>query len=417
VVHPERIARTIGEALPEMTEFLQQMIRIPTVNPPGECYADFAAVLAARYRSLGYDVTCLPAEGHPDHTAQHPRINVLARKNGAGGGPCVHFNGHSDVVPAGSGWTRDPFGGVIEDGRLYGRGASDMKAGLAASLYAVEALRRCGIALPGAVEQSATVDEESGGFAGVAWLAERGYLSRERQQHVIITEPHGADRICLGHRGVWWFDVVMHGHIAHGSMPFLGVNAVDRMNQFLSAVNTRLRPRIEARATAMPVAPEQARHATLNINSISAGQPPELRQTPCVPDRCTVIFDRRFLPEEDLAEVRREFLDLLAELGLPHELRERMTVMPTCTPADAPVARALQVAIREVTGREPAFIASPGTYDQKHFTRLARIADCVSYGPGILDQAHQPDEYVTLQDLATSAQVMALATLRLMEVI
>ena len=210
----DQVLARVTELLPEMVEFLQELIRIPTVNPPGECYADFAEGTAARYRKLGYQVETITAEGHPDHTARHPRINVLARMEGGAPHPCVHFNGHMDVVPVGSGWIREPFGGEVRDGKVYGRGASDMKAGIAASLYAIEALRRAGIRLPGTVEQSATVDEESGGFTGVAYLAEHGYLHAGRQDHVIITEPHGPDRVCLGHRGVYWFDVIIHGHIA-----------------------------------------------------------------------------------------------------------------------------------------------------------------------------------------------------------
>lgn len=412
----DRVLRRVTEIMPEMVEFLQAITRLPTINPPGECYADFAETCGRQYKELGYRVERIVAVGHPDHTAKHPRINLLARRDGTSHGPCVHFNGHLDVVPAGGGWTREAFGGAVEGDRLYGRGTSDMKAGIAASLFAMEALRRAGVELPGAVEQSATVDEESGGFAGVAYLAEHGHLNPARQQHVIITEPHGPGRVCLGHRGVWWFEVTMRGQIAHGSMPFNGVNAIDRMNTFLTAVNDRLRPALAARMTAMPVEPPQARRPTLNINSIAAGQAIDVRQTPCVPDRCTAIFDRRFLMEEELVEVQREFTDLLAELGYPHELRDRMVVMPTCTPQDSPVSHAVAESIAEVCGRPAQFMASPGTYDQKHFVRLAKITDCISYGPGILEMAHQPDEYVSLQDLETSAQVMALAVLRLMEV-
>lgn len=411
----EEVLRQCDAVAPEMASFLQTITRIPTVNPPGECYADFADVCGREYAMLGYRVERIVAEGHEDHTAKYPRINLLARMDGtSSGAPCVHFNGHLDVVPVGDGWTKDPFGGEIANGRLYGRGTSDMKAGIAASLYAIEALRRAGAKLPGAVEQSATVDEESGGFAGVAYLAQHGHLNPTRQQHVIITEPHGPDRICLGHRGVWWFDVVMKGHIAHGSMPFNGINAVDRMTTFLSAVTERLRPKLAARVTEMPCEPKGARHATLNINSIFAGQPIDQRQSPCVPDRCTVIFDRRFLPEEDLAEVQREFKDLLAELGLPHEMRDRMIVHPTFTPSDSPVSSAVAGAIQQVCHTPATFMASPGTYDQKHFVRIAKVTDCISYGPGVLEMAHQPDEYVSLDDLNTSAKVMALATLRLM---
>lgn len=411
----DRLLRQCEALAPEMAEFLQVITRIPTINPPGEHYAEFAEVCGRQYEAFGYRVERITADGHEDHTPQHPRINLLARMDGSGAGaPCVHFNGHLDVVPVGDGWTRDPFGGEIVNGRLYGRGTSDMKAGIAASLFAVEALRRAGVQLPGAVEQSATVDEESGGFAGVAYLAQHGYLNPERQQHVIITEPHGPDRICLGHRGVWWFDVVMKGHIAHGSMPFNGINAVDRMTQFLTAVTERLRPKMAARMTEMPVEPAGARRPTLNINSIFAGQSLDQRQSPCVPDRCTVVFDRRFLMEEALADVQREFTELLAELGLPHEIRDRMIVHPTFTPSDSPVSSAVAASIQQVIGRGPTFMASPGTYDQKHFVRIARVTDCISYGPGVLDMAHQPDEYVDLADLNTSAKVMALSTLRLM---
>ncbi len=412
----DEIFQQVSSLVPEMAEFLQTIVRVPTVNPPGECYADFAEAAEPYYRRLGYDVRRVIAEGHPDHTAKDPRINLIARMEGAThGAPCVHFNGHLDVVPAGGDWTRDPFGGEIADGKLYGRGTSDMKAGLAASLYAVEALRRAGLKLPGAVEQSATVDEESGGFAGVAYLAQHGHINAKRQQHVIITEPHGPDRVCLGHRGVWWFDVVMHGHIAHGSMPFQGVNAIDKMSAFLEIVAKELRPKLAARLTTMPVAPEGARHATLNVNSIAAGQAIDQRQTPCVPDRCTAVFDRRYLPEENLAEVRCEFMELLDRFGCAHEIRDRMIVEPTVTPKDSLVARAVAQSIEQVSGRRATFVASPGTYDQKHFVRIAGINDCISYGPGILEMAHQPDEYVSLEDMETSAKVMALATLRLME--
>ena len=167
----------------------------------------------------------------------------------------MHLNGHFDVVPAGEGWTLDPFGGEVVDGRIYGRGSCDMKAGIAAALFAVEAIRRAGIELNGTVEISGTVDEESGGFAGVAWLAEQGRLSAARTDYVIIPEPLYVDRICIGHRGVYWFEVQTRGRIAHGSMPFLGVNAIEHMGVVLDRIQRELQPRLAARTTAVPVVP------------------------------------------------------------------------------------------------------------------------------------------------------------------
>ena len=140
----------------------------------------------------------------PEHTPRHPRLNVIGSRRG-GPGPVVHLNGHFDVVPAGAGWTMDPFAGVVRDGRIYGRGVCDMKAGIAAALFAAEAIERAGIELPGAVEISGTVDEESGGFAGMAYLAEQGRIARGRTDYVNIPEPLNVDRICICHRGLYWF--------------------------------------------------------------------------------------------------------------------------------------------------------------------------------------------------------------------
>jgi succinyl-diaminopimelate desuccinylase len=397
-----------------MVALVQELVRIPTVNPPGDNYEACARLLGERYRAMGYRVEYVLAEDHPDHSARYPRMNVLARLEGASARPCVHFNGHIDVVPAGNGWTVDPFGGVVRDGKVYGRGTSDMKAGMVASLFAVEALRREGIRLGGAVEQSGTVDEESGGFAGALYLSERGYFAKDKQDHVIITEPLDPDRVCLGHRGVYWFDVITRGHQAHGSMPFLGENAIDRMSDVIQAFASQLRPKLATRVTELPVVPEGARHATLNLNSIAGGQSPEDNQSPCVPDRCTAIFDRRFLPEEKLEDVRAEIDDVLKATGLSYELRDRMIVHPTSTRRDAPLVRGVGDAIEAVYGRAAQIVASPGTYDQKHVTRAGGIEQAIAYGPGRLTLAHQPDEHVAIADLENAAKVMALATMTLL---
>jgi succinyl-diaminopimelate desuccinylase len=154
----------------------------------------------------------------------------------------VHFNSHIDVVEAGIGWTFDPFGAEIQDGKIYGRGTCDMKGGLASSVIACEALIESGLPLPGVLEISGTVDEESGGFSGVGYLAERGYFSKPRVHHVIIPEPLGVDRICLGHRSVYWAQVETKGHIVHGCMPFLGDSAINHMGAFIHLLETQLAP-------------------------------------------------------------------------------------------------------------------------------------------------------------------------------
>src|SRR5690606_7218685 len=133
------------------------------------------------------------------------------------------------------GWSVDPFAGVIRDGKVWGRGACDMKGGLAASVIAIEAFIAACPDFPGAIELSATVDEESGGYGGVAHLARLGLFSPPRVDHVIIPEPLNKERICLGHRGAWWAEIETRGVQAHGSMPFLGDCAVRHMGAVLVA--------------------------------------------------------------------------------------------------------------------------------------------------------------------------------------
>jgi succinyl-diaminopimelate desuccinylase len=416
----DRVLSAIDGAWGEIAEFTSDLIRIPTVNPPGEAYEDCARCIGDRLARLAFDVEYFAAEGRPEHTPAHPRINVVGSRRGALPRPVVHLNGHFDVVPPGAGWTVDPFAGVIRDGRIYGRGACDMKAGIAAAVYAAEAIRRAGIELRGTIEISGTVDEESGGFAGVAWLAKQGRIAADRVDHVIIPEPLNVDRICVGHRGVYWFEVTTRGRIGHGSMPFLGVNAIEHMGVILDRMRRELRPALAARATAVPVVPEAARHATLNINGIQGGQPIEGMQTPCVADLCRAIFDRRFLMEEGFDATKAEIEALLARAAadtpsLAYQLRDLMVVHPVRTPDAAPVVGALERAIQRVLGRPAALIASPGTYDHKHVDRIAGIANCVAYGPGILDLAHQPDEWCGVDDLINATKVLALAILDLLD--
>lgn len=413
----DTIARLIDDRADEVTALTQALIRIPTINPPGDDYRAVCELIGERLRPRGFAIAYVRAEGAPGDTDRRPRWNVIARREGARPGRCVHFNSHIDVVEPGHGWTRDPFGGERDGDRIYGRGSADMKGGLAASIVAVEALLDSGVELPGALEISGTADEESGGYGGVAWLAERGWFSPPRVDHVIIPEPLGVGNVCIGHRGVWWGEVETLGRIAHGSMPFLGDSAIGHMGAVIGAIEARLMPALAARQTTMPVIPPGARRSTINMNSVHGGQAePEGDglPSPCVADSCRLVLDRRFLAEESAADVRDEIaaeLDLLAVTrpGFRYRLRDLFAVEPTMADRDGPVVTATAAAVARVTGREAEIVCSPGTYDQKHIDRIGRLPECIAYGPGILDLAHQPDEYVEVSAMVASAKVMALA--------
>jgi succinyl-diaminopimelate desuccinylase len=414
----DHVVTEIERARDEIVDFASRLVRIPTVNPPGDHYETCAGVIGDQLRAQGADVQLLPATGRAEHTPEHPRINVVGRHAGTSNGPAIHLNGHFDVVPVGLGWTRDPFGGDVVNGRLYGRGSCDMKAGLAAAVFAAASIRRAGVTHTFPIDISGTVDEESGGFAGVGWLAEQKWISRERTRAVIIPEPFGVDRVCVGHRGVYWFEVIAEGRIAHGSMPYLGVNAVEGMSHLLDLVRDELGPELFRRVTSMPVVPEGSRHATININGIDGGQPIDEVPSPCVADRCRVVFDRRFLLEEGLERTRAEIHALVqkAQARMPQvrfSIADRLIFEPTRAPEDAPLIGALTAAIEEVTGRKASLVASPGTYDQKHVARIAGVPHCVAYGPGQLDLAHQPDEYCSVDDIMACTKVLALAVMAL----
>jgi succinyl-diaminopimelate desuccinylase len=397
----------------------QALVRSPSVNPAGAHYADCAQIVTDHLQAAGFETETIRAHGALADSDAYPRLNVIARREGTGPGPCVHFNSHYDVVPVGEGWTEDPFGGAIKNGRIYGRGTCDMKGGLAASMIAAEALAEIG-GWPGVLEVSGVADEETGGFGGAAWLAQNGYFSADRQDHVIIPEPFNPDRICIGHRGVWWGELQVFGRIAHGSMPFLGDCAVRHMAAVIHAMETELIPDLAARHTAAPVVPEGARVPTLNLASLHGGQAEgaDGNLAPNVPDTARLIFDRRFIAEEQLADVQAEMRALIGRVadarGFRWELRDIFHVLPTLTDANGPVVRATSAAIHAVRGVEAQIVCSPGTYDQKHFDQIGGVHDCIAYGPGILDLAHQPDEYVDIEDLVASAKVMALAAWRLL---
>lgn len=415
----DALSQAIAARTDDLIALTQDLIRIPTLNPPGLNYREVCDYLAARLKASGFDVVLIRAHGALADSDTHPRWNLVARREGTRPGDCVHFNSHHDVVEPGHGWTHDPFGGALIDGRIYGRGACDMKGGLATSIIAAEAFIATYPDFVGAIEISATADEESGGYGGVAYLAEQGYFDPERVQHVIIPEPLNKDRICLGHRGVWWAEIETQGRIAHGSMPFLGDCAVRHMGAVLAEMEAHLFPLLVSKRTEMPVVPDGARQSTLNINAVHGGAPLQAEDytglpAPCVPDRCTITIDRRFLMEEEIGEVKAEITAVLERVraerpSFRYELRDLFEVQPTMTAEDAPIVRTVSDAIRTVLGKEADFVVSPGTYDQKHIDRIGRLKNCIAYGPGILDLAHQPDEWIGVTDMTDSALVMALS--------
>jgi succinyl-diaminopimelate desuccinylase len=396
-----RIEDAVDELQGELVELLQRLVRIPTVNPPGEAYEDFCAAFRDTLDGLGYatDVVRVPEEDLAELAPQgegRPRPSVLATLE-QGAGPTVHLNGHYDVVPVGNDWTRDPFGGELDDGWIYGRGAADMKSGLAAQVIAVEALRRT--AWAGRIVHSAVPDEETVGVrnAGTGWLVEQGLV---RADAVIITEPFGPDGVGIGHKGAIWGEITIFGKQAHGSSPRLGVNAVEAMARYLARLDADLRPLLDERITDLGVTPPESIHSTLSFDTIHGGA-----ATNIVPDRCTVTFNRRLLPGEDLDAARAE---LLAPLdGTKFEYRELYSTEPTLVSTDEPVVQAAVRAVQRL-GLEPKILISAGSDDQRFVVHNAGITNSLVYGPGQTGLSHISDERISVADLVLGTKGLAL---------
>jgi succinyl-diaminopimelate desuccinylase len=404
----------------EMIGFLQELVRIPTENPPGRAYEDCARFLGGWLEDLGYQVEYVevPARELPilaPHGQDLARVNVVARLPGAGPRPVLHFNGHYDVVPAGDGWSVDPYAGIVRDGRIIGRGVSDMKGGIAAQIFAVEALRRAGFMLLGTIEQSMVPDEESTGNrnAGMGFLVEQGYIHADRTDYVVITEPLEVDNICLGHRGTIQGAFETLGRQAHGAMPERGINAIEKMALALAAIERELKPLLRARRSALWVIPESAAGSSITIGTIAGGT-----STNTVAAHCRATFDRRLVESESVDEARRELLAIFDALAAKdpefrYHYQELYATDPVWVGADTRVGAAFAAAVRAALGREPGLVCSPGTDDQRFVVQQAAMRECILYGPGEIRQTHVVDESLALADLRTAAEVMALATLDL----
>jgi succinyl-diaminopimelate desuccinylase len=424
----------------ELVEFLTEFVAIETENPPGRNYREGAEFLDSALTERGYDTEFVEvpeakvAEHYPGRS-DRDRVNVVARKGSLAGvdaadpdaaaaaeGPHVHFTGHFDVVPAGEDWSRDPYDPVVaeEEGeeRLFGRGASDMKSGVAASLFAGDALEAAGVdfdAIPGSFSQSMTVDEETGGFTGLGYLVEEGHVSRANTDYCVYTECFDGSRVCLGHRGVLKFRVVASGAKAHGCMAQNGTNAASALTDFLGRVEN-YREELHERTTDEPVTPESSRRADISTTMLDAGYSENV-----VPDRATATFYRVLVPEESVESARAEIRELMAETEQAHpasslEYEEIMFAEPAIVSEDC---RTSQVYTEEITQQlgESSFVVSPGSDDQRFVVNDAGIEECIVYGPGPLDQAHVADEYVPVERLVTATKVMAASTAELLGVL
>lgn len=331
--------------------------------------------------------------------------NVVARWKGVGGGRSLILNGHIDVVPEGERlqWDCDPYEGKIEDGKVYGRGTTDMKGGNVAMLFALEALQATGVHLKGDVIFQSVIEEESGGAGTLAAIL-RGY----KADAVLIPEPTNM-KIFPKQQGSMWFRLKVKGKSAHGGTRYEGVSAIEKS----ISVIARLRILEEDRNKRVkdPLYAKIPIPLPINIGKIEGGNWPS-----SVPDLVTLEGRIGVGPEETIHEVQEEMKQVLSRLKEADSWFAEHPVdlewygarwIPGGIEEEHPFVQSIKKNYKEVTQKEAILEASPWGTDGGLFTSIGKIPTVV-FGPGTTEVAHHPNEYISIENMLDCAEIIAL---------
>ncbi len=409
-----KVRRSLDGNLDWAVKLLCDLISVPTVVPPGEKYEELVSLArdVLRELGLGVEVHRVPKEVVAKKLPgmeEYPRLILLARLGS--GRPILHFNGHYDVVPPGSGWRRNPFKPVVEGGRVYGRGASDMKGGIACFIYAVKSLLDAGWQPEhGSIELSLTPDEEVGGATGVGYMLEAGL---SKPDYVVVAEPTGPARVWIGNKGNVWLRVRVYGKQAHASTPWLGRNAFEDAAYIAYKLSTSYREMISTRLSKLPYEDPREARPTLTLGGEVAGGGGKIN---VIPGYFEFTVDRRTIPEEDPRQVEAElrgFIEAVAqEIGARVDVVTVAVGEAAYTSPDSELVRAVVEEAEKVLGRKPKTVVCAGGLDTRYYQ--ARGIQAVTYGPGSPEQAHVPDESIEVAAIREVGEVYARLMLRLL---
>jgi succinyl-diaminopimelate desuccinylase len=398
--------RYIDANVPRLVRSLQALVRIPTVNPPGERYAECVEALRDRLRPLGFEtrIVRVPAafvEKILPGCGGHPRYNLIARLD-AGRPKTVHFNAHYDVVPVGGTWRHGPFDPVVRGGWVYGRGSGDMKGPIASFLHALEALGRSGIRPAYNVEVSFTADEETGGETGAGFVVRQGLVNAD---FAVVCEGGAGRRVGVGHNGVLWLRVEVLGKPAHASSPERGINAFEKMAGLALSL-ARLKSVLAKRAYRVPNG--RVMRPTINLGGDFAVAPGAKVNT--VPAAGYFTIDRRVIPAETLPRAEAELRRAIRAAGrttprLRTRVRRFLAIDPCVADPENSHTRAFSRAVAAARGGPVKFGVTSGFTDM-HFFQVDGNLPTVGYGPGG-KKGHGVDERIRIAELVAAAKVYA----------
>jgi acetylornithine deacetylase/succinyl-diaminopimelate desuccinylase-like protein len=406
----DRIRAAVLRRFDAEVAFLAALVRHPSDNPPGDCapHADHAAGLL---EAMGFTV-----ERHPVPEAEARAAGMISATNlvirhrfgpESEAGPVVALNAHGDVVAPGEGWSSDPYGAEIRDGRMYGRGAAVSKSDFATYAFALRALLESGLSLAGTVELHLTYDEETGGLIGPGWLLAQGISKPD-----LAISAGFAYGVTIAHNGCLHLEVTVRGRSAHAARPETGVDALAATTAILTTLYA-FRGTLTGRISAVP----GIGHANLNVGLIAGGI-----NTNVVPDKVVFRIDRRMIPEENPQTVERELRDLIAQAasalpGITAEVAQILVVRPMAmVPGQERLVSAITAAAGIVLGEAIAAEGTPIYCDARLYTERGIPTVLYGAGPRTMLEAngHRADENLALADLQAATQVVALALARLL---
>ncbi|MFN3569922.1 MAG: M20 family metallopeptidase [Polaromonas sp.] len=383
----------------EEVRFLQELIRVPTPTPPGN-NAPHAERTAELLKAFGFE-----AEKHPVPAAEvqayglESLTNLIVRRP-YGQGPTIALNAHGDVVPPGEGWSCDPFGGEIRDGKIYGRAAAVSKSDFATFTFAVRALESLGLPLKGGVELHFTYDEEFGGEMGPGWLL-RNKLTRPD----LLIAAGFSYEVVTAHNGCLQMEVTVHGKMAHAAIPASGVDALQGAVQILNALYAQnvLYKKVSSQVAGIT-------HPYLNVGRIEGGT-----NTNVVPGKVMFKLDRRMIPEENPAEVEASIRQVIADAaascpGIQVEIK-RMLLANAMKPlpGNQPLVEAIQKHGQAVFGEPIPAMGTPLYTDVRLYAEAGIPGVIYGAGPRTVLESHakRADERLELEDLRKATKVIA----------
>ena len=395
----EQLDAWIDTHFDEQVRFLQELIRVPTDTPPGN-NTPHAERTAELLHGFGFEAEKHAVPEAEVHAAGLETITNLVVRRKYGAGTTVLLNAHGDVVPPGEGWAKDPYGGEIEDGKIYGRAAAVSKCDFSTYTFAVRALEAVAKPTKGSVELLFTYDEEFGGEVGPAWLLQHNIIKPD-----LMVAAGFSYQVVTAHNGCLQMEVTVHGKMAHAAIPASGVDALQAANRILSALyeQNTLYQGITSKV-------EGITHPYLNIGTIEGGT-----NTNVVPGRVSFKLDRRMIPEENPTEVEATLRQLIQNTAaaLPGTTVDIKRILLARAlqplPGNRPLVDAIQRHGEQVFGEPIPALGTPLYTDVRLFCEAGIPGVIYGAGPRTVLESHakRADERLELEDLRRATKVMA----------